>query len=156
MAGSHNDINMLQCSDVFQKLVEGNAHPVQFEINGHQYDKGYYLANGIYPRCSTFVKTISNPVPGGSRNDVETRFAIVRYPALTWSKEQMWEVMTCCVILHNMIIESEREFSVFDTEPYERMAPLADVDHNVPPAFPAFPTRRQEVLRLQHSSPTAK
>jgi hypothetical protein len=25
MVGSHNDINMLQCSNVFQKLVKGNA-----------------------------------------------------------------------------------------------------------------------------------
>ncbi|XP_071683577.1 uncharacterized protein [Lolium perenne] len=161
--GSHNDINVMQCSNVFQKLVEGNAPPVQFEINDHQYDKGYYLVDGVYPRWSTFVKKISNHIPVGkkawfaqmleaAKKDVErafsvlqVRFAIVRYPALTWSKEQMREVMTACVILHNMIMESEQEFLVFDIKPYEWMGPLADVDHNVPPAFAAFIVRRHEV-----------
>ncbi|EMS67929.1 hypothetical protein TRIUR3_02307 [Triticum urartu] len=59
--------------------------------------------------------------------------------------------MTCCVILHNMIIESEQEDPVFDTEPYYRQGPLAEVDHQLPATWTAYLSMRQEIRDPQNS-----
>jgi hypothetical protein len=40
---------------------------------------------------------------------LQSRFAMVRGPARWWSKEDLWFIMQACVILHNMIIEDERD-----------------------------------------------
>ena len=94
---------------------------------------GYYLVDGIYPPWATFVSTISNPVgqkkihfaqrQEAARKDVEmafgilqARFAIIRGPAKQWDLETLWEVMTYCVIMHNMIVEDERPERLYDQD----------------------------------------
>ena len=61
LLGSNNDINVLERSPIFSELEQGRALAVNYSINGHEYTMGYYLANGIYPKWLTFVKTILSP-----------------------------------------------------------------------------------------------
>jgi hypothetical protein len=138
LPGSHNDINVLERSSIFTELAEGRAPSVNYSINCNNYTMGYYLADGIYPPWTTFVKTI--PSPQGpkkshfakkqeeARKDVErafgvlqSRFAIVRGPARFYQIEALKDIITACIILHNMIIEDERDINEVERGDYEQL-----------------------------------
>jgi hypothetical protein len=54
MPGSFNNIDVLQRASLFAKLAMGEKPPVEFIANGR-----YYLADDIYPKWVTFVKSLA-------------------------------------------------------------------------------------------------
>lgn len=125
-AGSQNDIQVLNKSPLFIHAIKREAPRVSYTVNGTQYDMGYYLADGIYPEWAAFVKTIRKPQTEkhklyaqrqeGARKDVEYAFGvlqscfdIVNRPARLWKRNDVVNIMQACVILHNMIVEDEKD-----------------------------------------------
>jgi hypothetical protein len=88
MVGSNNDINVLHYFPIIYRLTERTAPQISYVINGNPYDKGYYLAAGIYPFWATFVKTVHKPVDEKCkrfakeqedvRKDVEWTFGVLQ------------------------------------------------------------------------------
>jgi hypothetical protein len=66
-----------------------------------------------------------------ARKDVErgfgvlqAQFGIVARPALAWSHQKLQRVMRACIILHNMIVEDERDAPhdhIYDRIPHSEM-----------------------------------
>eukprot|EP00644_Phytophthora_capsici_P002357 jgi/Phyca11/105696/e_gw1.11.839.1 len=133
--GSLNDINVLEQSRIFDSMLRGDSLEVLYSINGNTYDMPYFLADGIYPEWCVFVKSIEKPLGNkrklfakyqeANRKDVErcfgvlqARWRILDIPCRLLSPIKIEKVMKTCIILHNMIVEDERELQDGDTFNY--------------------------------------
>ncbi|XP_071732232.1 uncharacterized protein [Rutidosis leptorrhynchoides] len=120
--GSNDDVNVLNQSHLFSKIIRGEAPPCTFTVNGCMFNKVYYLADGIYSEWSTLVKSFKRPIdPKTSkfkkyqesiREDIEWAFAILQgrfqifqQPAKSYYICKIKRFVLTCVILHNMITE---------------------------------------------------
>ena len=129
LPSSCNDINVLLRSPIFSAYIRGESPPVHLTVNGRTYDMGYYLADGIYPDWPAFVKSVRHPmerktqrfaaVQEGARKDIErafgvlqARWAVIRGLAYGWDREQLYDIMTACIIMHNMIVEDEKSEAI--------------------------------------------
>jgi hypothetical protein len=128
MPGTNNDVNVLHRSLVFDPMTNGRMPLVNYTINGHAYNFIYYLADGIYPDWPTFVKAIRHPyeekkvyftqMQESYRKDIErtfgvlqARWAVLRGLAYGWDRNRLTEIITTCIIMHNMIVEDEGQFA---------------------------------------------
>nr|GEU48292.1 hypothetical protein [Tanacetum cinerariifolium] len=85
---ANNDLNVLYGSPLFDDELADTAPECPFVVNGHTYRKGYYLADGIYPVWSTFVKSFFvardekglhfKRVQEAARKDIERAFGVLQ------------------------------------------------------------------------------
>uniref|UniRef100_A0A0D3AN90 No apical meristem-associated C-terminal domain-containing protein n=1 Tax=Brassica oleracea var. oleracea TaxID=109376 RepID=A0A0D3AN90_BRAOL len=92
-SGTLNDINVLDRSPVFDDMINGQAPQVTYYVNGREYHLAYYLTGDVERAFGV----------------LQARFAIVKNPALFCDKVKIGKIMRACIILHNMIVEDERD-----------------------------------------------
>ncbi|XP_048605584.1 uncharacterized protein LOC125583075 [Brassica napus] len=73
---------------ILERHAEGRAPRVKYVVNGHPYKLAYYLTDGIYPKWSTFIQSITLPqtpkqelfakVQEAIRKDVERAFGVLQ------------------------------------------------------------------------------
>ncbi|XP_060183449.1 uncharacterized protein LOC132613242 [Lycium barbarum] len=162
MPGTNNDINVLESSHLFSNLAKGIAPPALYVIQGNEYDVGYYLADSIYPKWSTIEQTMHEPQSQKKKyfamkqescpKDVErafgvlqSRFTIIARPSRFWRKEVLHDILTSCIILHNMIIEDERDLNAPIQDAWEGPTPTVEmvVDENY--RFEQFLARHKKI-----------
>ncbi|KAJ0912861.1 putative harbinger transposase-derived protein [Helianthus annuus] len=114
----------------------GRAPNMSYIVDGREYNRTYYLTNGIYPSWAAFVKSITSPQlqkhklfalhQEADRKDVERAFgvlqawfAFLRHPFLVWDKDTMGKIMIACIIIHNRIFEDERDTYLHYYDPSE-------------------------------------
>ncbi|KAM1903596.1 hypothetical protein ACFX13_041090 [Malus domestica] len=86
---AHNVLNVLAQSLMFDELLQGKSLRCTYWVNGTQYERSYYLADGIYPQAA----------------------------ARMFDVEALQSIMMTCIILHNMIVENEYDYD--DVDEYE-------------------------------------
>ncbi|XP_033515346.2 uncharacterized protein [Nicotiana tomentosiformis] len=172
MPDTNNDINVLESSHLFSDLAASIAPPAHYVIQGKEYDMGYYLADGIYPKRSTLVQTIRDPhspqkkhfamKQESCRKDVERAFgvlqarsAIVAGPSRFWRKEMLHDITITCIIPHNMIIENERDLNAPIQDDWECPPPMVEIVVDETHQFEQFLARHKRIKHKDASFRTS-
>ncbi|XP_059650124.1 uncharacterized protein LOC132295875 [Cornus florida] len=140
MPGSHNDINVLDHSSVFNGIINGQL-PLTI------------------PHPTTTKEKLFAQRQEAERKDVERAFrvlqikwAITQRPVRYWEKDDLRLIMKTCIILHNMIIEDERHANVGRWTPSLEDAILIPILSQCPSVLAAHISSRQFQIRNRETN----
>ncbi|CAL8151778.1 unnamed protein product [Prunus armeniaca] len=99
---------------MFNDVLRGEAPNITYQINNTVCQNGYYLADDIYMRWTTLVKSI--PHPQSQKQKLFDAYQecyikdVKRGVARLFDEEVLRSIMMTCIILHNMIVEDEYDY----------------------------------------------
>ena len=76
---------------------------------------------------------------------LQSRFAIVAGPARFWKKSVLHDIMSACIIMHNMIIEEERDVSAPIQDCREAPTPTVEMTQDEDTQFQEFLHRYRQI-----------
>ena len=76
---------------------------------------------------------------------LQSRFAIVQGPTRFWQKHILHDIMTTCVIMHNMIIEDERDLNAPTREAVDAPIPTVEMAADERTRFQEFLSRHRQI-----------
>ena len=145
--GSLNDISVWDMSKLHKALVDGTFSSIdfEFEIGGKLFNKLWFLVDGIYPQLTHFVQTLSVPLgrmwnryakwQEAARKDIEqafgvlqSNFHVVHHPIKKWQLKTIQEMVTACIIMHNMMVEKRVEDGESESEGFYEIAICGNQD----------------------------
>jgi hypothetical protein len=138
-AGSLNDINILHRSPIVSSILSERfpiKAPWRYQLDNNERDWMYFLVDGIYPRWAIFVNGVRQPLTEQEqyftkcqeaiRKDIErcfgvivSKFHILKNPVRYWHLPDICDILDCCVILHNMVVEARRDATAFDDNAFQ-------------------------------------
>ncbi|KAI5337690.1 hypothetical protein L3X38_016961 [Prunus dulcis] len=141
VAGFQNDLNVLGQSPIFNDVLRGQGPNITYQVNNTVYQTGYYLADGIYLRWTTFVKSISNPrfqkqklfatYQEGYRKNVERCFGILQARWLIIREGYRKDVERCFGILQARWAIIRGAARLFDEEVLRSIMMTCIILHNM-------------------------
>jgi len=126
--GTTNDITVLSLSPLMSRLTDGSFEEVEkeaavvpFKIEEEEFNKVYFLVDGIYPSYSRFVRGVKLPSSQrekkftswqeGARKDVERAFGVMKNtwqfldrPILLHDLKDISNRVVSCLLLHNILV----------------------------------------------------
>ncbi|KAK9215200.1 hypothetical protein WN944_007204 [Citrus x changshan-huyou] len=126
--------NVLEASHLFANLASGIAPPAHYVIKENEYNMSYYLADEA---CQKDVERAFGVL--------QSRFAIVAGPSRFWNKHVLHDIMTVCIIMHNMIIEDERDVNAKINDWMQAQIPIVDMSIDENTRFQEFLARHKQI-----------
>jgi hypothetical protein len=81
---------------------------------------------------------------------LQAQFAIIRGPACGWNRETLINIMKTCILMHNVIIENERDTDDTNEFEYEQIdkTPQVQISHNRTLEFVEFIQRYLSIRKI--------